>query len=464
MSIVAPLPLVRPSVWLAVLLVLGPAAGALAQPVLPPVSPPALAAWWDGHHVDLPLPPLIEHQHVEQRLQAIARSDPAFFALETLGTSVEGRAIRHLSFGRGPRRVLLWSQMHGDEPTATRALFDVVAYVHAHRQEPAVARMLSSLTVHMVPMLNPDGAARFQRRNAQGIDINRDALMLQTPEGRMLKALRDRLQPEIGFNLHNQNWRTSVGKSGRPASISLLAVAFDEARSDNPGRVLAKKIAGIVRDTVEVFAPGQVAKYDDEFEPRAFGDNITRWGTPVVLIETGAYPGSGPDTPLVRLNFTAIVTALDALASGGGAAASTERYESLPFNESLVLYQLVRRARVLMGNGVPPFLSDIGITGNRAVRDSPDGRGVVVVKRIEEWGDLSVFGALEVIDGAGLTAAPIWDAGLAAGDEVTLPADGDRLPGPPLGPGQPANLVLLRPTAGGRYRVERVITAEEPMK
>ena len=35
----------------------------------------------------------------------------------------------------------------------------------------------------MVPMLNPDGAERFQRRNAQGIDINRDALLLQSPEG-----------------------------------------------------------------------------------------------------------------------------------------------------------------------------------------------------------------------------------------------------------------------------------------
>ena len=95
-----------------------------------------------------------------------------------LGTSVEGRAIHHLTVGRGAKAVLLWSQMHGDEPTATSALFDLCQWLVTHRQEPVVARLLDSLTLHIVPMLNPDGAERFQRRNAQGIDINRDALLL----------------------------------------------------------------------------------------------------------------------------------------------------------------------------------------------------------------------------------------------------------------------------------------------
>ena len=185
--------------------------------------------------------------------------------------------------------------------------------------------MLSRLTLHFVPMVNPDGAERFQRRNAQGIDINRDALRLQTPEGRALKTLRDRLQPRVGFNLHNQNWGTAIGDPPRPASISLLSVAYDEKRSENPGRVLTKKLCAVIRDSLEPFAPGQIGRYDDEFEVRAFGDNMTLWGTPVVLIETGPWPSEQMDAPLVRLNFVAILSALDALATGtretGGPAA-----------------------------------------------------------------------------------------------------------------------------------------------
>ncbi len=420
----------------------------------------ALAEWWDRNHVDLPRPPLITHRDVDARVQRVAASDPAFFTIAELGQSVEGRAIRHLSLGRGPFHVLMWSQMHGDEPTATRALFDLMAFFHMRRAEPAVARILDALTIHMVPMLNPDGAERFQRRNVQGIDINRDALMLQTPEGRILKDLRDRLNPRLGFNLHNQGWRTSVAGTGQPASISLLAVSFDEARSDNPGRILAKKVAGVMRDSIEPLAAGRIGKYDDGFEPRAFGDNITLWGTPVVLVETGPWPGPDHDTHLVRLNFVLLVSALDSLATGRADAADPDRYESLPFNGSSVLYQLIRRATVVMGNGVAPFQADIGITGTRTIRQVDGQRQIVIVKRIDEWGDLSTFGGMEEIDGRGLWAVPTWSPSLSVGDEVTLPRFPTE-PGSTIGPGQPANLVLLAPLGEDRFRVERVIEAED---
>lgn len=239
-------------------------------------------------HVSPSQSPLLRHAELVERLEAVREATPDLFSLEQIGESVDGRSINHLWFGDGPLRVLLWSQMHGDEATATSALLDFYEYVRRRRDEAPVRGMLEALTIHTVPMLNPDGAERFQRRNAQGIDINRDALRLQTPEGRALKALRDRLDPPVGFNLHNQNWRTSAGTPPRPASISLLSVAYDEARSVNAGRLLTKKLAAVVRDAIDPLAEGQIGRYDDSFEVRAFGDNLTLWGTSVLLIETGA--------------------------------------------------------------------------------------------------------------------------------------------------------------------------------
>jgi hypothetical protein len=358
--------------------------------------------------------------------------------------------------GQGRFRVLLWSQMHGDEPTATAALFDVFDYLDRHREDPAVRRIMSELTLYIVPMLNPDGAQRFQRRNAQGIDINRDALRLQTPEGRLLKELRDRFNPRVGFNLHNQNWRTSVGDPPKPASISLLSVAFDKAGTENPGRRLTKKLCGVIRDSLEPFASGQIGRYDEDFEVRAFGDNITLWGTPVVLIETGPYPSSEPDPALVRLNFIGILSALDALATGTVDKADPKRYETLPVNQSRELFLLVQNATVLSGTGIPPFTADVGITVNRRVRLVDGRRQLQTTATIDDLGDLRTEGALRTIDASGLVAE------LREGQEVQVPDWSKQPSARTVAPGQPGEIVLLRPIGdpsrpASRYRVEMVL-------
>jgi hypothetical protein len=426
------------------------------------LSPEALAQHWDAEHVSPPLSPLLGHDELVRRLAALRDAAPDLFTVEVLGHSVEGRVIHHVQVGRGPFRVLLWSQMHGDEPTATSALFDVFEYLRRHRDAPTVRRILDALTLHAVPMLNPDGAARFERRNAQSLDVNRDALMLQSPEGQLLKALRDRWQPQVGFNLHNQNWRTSVGRPPQPAAISLLSVAFDEARSMSEGRLLTKKICAVIRDALEPLAPGRIGRYDDAFEVRAFGDNLTKWGTPVVLIETGAWPAGlfePPDPALVRLNFVAILTALDALATGRVHRADPSRYDSLPENESRLLYLIVRGATVINGAGVPPFIADIGFAASRRVVEEGGRRAVELSLAIDDLGDLRTLGALEVIDAGGLVAAPAFGDGLLEpGREVRLPEWTRERPSPRrLAVGERTGIVLLRPVGDGRFRVERVI-------
>ena len=75
--------------------------------------------------------------------------------------------------------------MHGDEPTATCALADILSYLVATRAEPATQQLLSRLTLLVLPMLNPDGAIRNDRRNAQGINTVPTAMRFdsETPRG-----------------------------------------------------------------------------------------------------------------------------------------------------------------------------------------------------------------------------------------------------------------------------------------
>jgi hypothetical protein len=420
---------------------------------------PAVTKLWEGEHLDYGPPALVDHARLMTRLDMAAKEGAGLYQMEEIGRSVEGRPIEHLWFGSGPMHVLLWSQMHGDEATATSALLDILHLVALHRADAPFRRLLDKLTIHFVPMVNPDGAERWQRRNAQGLDINRDALLLQSPEGRALKVLRDRLQPSLGFNLHNENWRTSAGKT-MPASISLLADAFDEAGTETPGRLLAKRACAVIRQSVEALAPGQIARYDEDFEVRAFGDNLTKWGTPVVLVETGPYAGDHADRELVKLNVVAILTALDALATGAVNDADAGLYAALPVNKSNLYSVIIRNASIVPGTGVAPFTGDIALDSSRVVKDPDAGgeRQAVQAFRVADLGDMRVFATLDPVDATGLfaVASREWKAG----ETVEIPEWSAFRSWRPLAVGANSDVALLRSAAPGRFTVVRIIPAE----
>jgi hypothetical protein len=442
--------------WLTVLLGFAGAAAAAPQDLQRDAL--GVAKVWEAEHVDYGPPQLLDHGRLLVYLDQAIEHGAGLYKMEQIGQSVEGRSINHVWFGSGPMHVLLWSQMHGDEPTATSALLDIMHMIAGHQADAPVQRLLQQLTIHFVPMLNPDGAQRFQRRNAQGLDVNRDALLLQAPEGLALKALRDRVQPALGFNLHNQSWRTSAGKT-KPASISLLAVAFDEARTETPGRVLAKRTCAIIRQTVEALAPGQVARYDDEFEVRAFGDNVTKWGTPVVLIETGPYPGESADKDLIKLNVVAILTALDALATGAVQGADPALYESLPINDEKLFTVIVKNASIVPGTGIAPFTGDLAFSSSRVVK--PDAKGVLQAfqtLKVDDLGDMRVFTALETIDATGQFA--VMNRGWKEGDTVQIADWKAWKSDKPLAVGANTDVALLSPGGSGTYTVVRIIRTE----
>ena len=329
-----------------------------------------------------------------------------------LGHSVEGRSIRAVTLGQGPVSVLLWSQMHGDESTASMSLADIVHWWAVSPEDDSLRRRLADrLTITMIPMLNPDGAERFMRYDALGVDVNRDARRLATPEGRILKAVRDSLRADFGFNLHDQGSRTA-GPDGHLVGIALLAPAADEERSWEPVRQRARRLAGVIAAALHEEIPGRIARYDDAFAPRAFGDNMQRWGTSTVLIESGALPDDPEKQELRRLNVLAILAALESIADGSLETASSGPYDDLPMNVDIENDMLLIGGRVVMADGAA-YPLDVAIVYDDAVaRTGP---------RYGEIGDLTGVRALETVDVTGLYLHPELGGGiLRRGGEVRL--------------------------------------------
>jgi hypothetical protein len=282
---------------------------------------------------------------------------------------------------------------------------DLFRFLGEHPRHPIVQRLGAGTTLHFVPLLNPDGAARFERRNAQGIDLNRDARALATPEARALKAVHDRVRPEFGFNLHDQRVGYRAGASPRGVAIALLAPPYNAAGDINPVRKRAMEVAAVMRIALEPHIGGRIARWDDSFNPRAFGDLTMQWGTSTVLMEAGGIEGDRQKQALRKLNFIALVAALDAIASGSHRGVATTLYSELPENAK-------------------PWPDLLIAGGTLALPGRPQARADVLVNfeqpllehggHIEDIGDLDGTHARRTIDASGLFIVPLSRNGAKA--------------------------------------------------
>lgn len=341
-----------------------------------------------------------KHSDIEPLIKQLA-SDPAF-EVSTVGHSVEGRPIYLVKVGDGDTNVLFWSQMHGNESTATMALFDLFNFFNQNDDQFSNKRneLLENTSLYFIPMLNPDGAERFERRNILDIDINRDALRLTSPESQILKSVRDSLTPEFGFNLHDQSSYYSVGRSAEPATLSFLAPAYDYEQSENEVRTNAMRLIGYLNAMLQQYIHGKVAKYSDAHEPRAFGDMIQKWGTSTILIESGGYPNDPEKQYIRKLNFISLLTAIDAIAGRKFTEIEVDRYYQIPENNRSLTDLLIRKVNMVRKN--EKYLVDIGISRRQQIVDSTSYYRAT----INDIGDLSTSHGYKELDGNKIEVHP----------------------------------------------------------
>ena len=332
------------------------------------------------------------------------RQTNASYGIEAIGTSYEGRSIQMIRTGKGPRKILLWSQMHGDEATATMASFDILNFLEGKNDglDEIRSKILTETTLYFIPMLNPDGAERFQRRNAQNIDLNRDALALQAPESKILKAIQQSIKPEFGFNLHDKNPRYSVGNTAQLATVSFLATAYDADKNVNEVRKKSMQLIAGMNRTLQNFIPNQIGRWSEDFEPRAFGDNIQKWGTTLILIESGGYAGDPEKQYIRKLNYVALLSGLYSIAQNSYQHEDIADYYAIPENARYIYDLLIRQATVQ--HGASEYQMDLGI--NRNEINSDYGSAFYYQSIIEDLGDLSIFHGTQELDATGYHITP----------------------------------------------------------
>ncbi|NNG28124.1 MAG: peptidase M14 [Ignavibacteriaceae bacterium] len=342
-----------------------------------------------------------KHSNILPLIERLKNKD--IFGVSKVGESAEGRDINMISVGSGSTKIFLWSQMHGDEPTATAAIFDIFNFFLAQNDFADFNNHLfEKTTIYFLPMVNPDGTELFQRRNIFEIDLNRDAVSQQTPEGKLLKEIFDSLKADFGFNLHDQGREYSVGNSFKSAAISFLAPSPDYDKTLTPVRENSMKLIIEMYKTLSEFIPGHIAKYSDEYEPRAFGDNFTKWGTSTLLLETGGWIDDREKQFLRKINFIALISAIKSIADESYTTEDLKNYSSIPDNEKLML-DLILRNLTVKNNG-HDYKIDIGIDYEE--KNINGAKEFYYKAQIEDLGDLSVFHGYNEIDLTGYRVEP----------------------------------------------------------
>ncbi|MGB7395578.1 MAG: M14 family zinc carboxypeptidase [Pricia sp.] len=356
---------------------------------------------------------------IQEQIEEFLKKKASRFEVRTEGASVQNRSIKSITFGKGDKKILMWSQMHGNESTTTKAVLDLINYLDLELEfEPAeqtdldrqkgsgtgkilipqlgaskskdlisleATTVLENCRITIIPMLNPDGAAAYTRVNANEVDLNRDAADRTQPESVILREVFNRFQPDFCFNLHDQRTIFNVGDTAKPATVSFLAPAYDAERSVSPSRLESMQLIAAMNHQLQTKISGQVGRYDDAFNPNCVGDAFQMTDTPTVLFEAGHHPEDYQRERTREYIFYALTTALQAIGENAHFRFNESDYLQIPENQKRFLDVIIENAHVLN-----PTL-EIGTAIGVLYKEVLDNDRILFNPKIEKTGDLKGY-------------------------------------------------------------------------
>lgn len=270
----------------------------------------------------------LTNKHIEPILDDLK----SVFDISIVGQSVLGKPIYSIKIGNGSTRVFIWSQMHGNESTTTKAVFDFVSFLKS--DETFAKTFKETFTYYILPIVNPDGAELYTRENAVKVDLNRDSVNLSQPESKVLREAFECFKPHFAYNMHDQRTIFGLGDvDPKPATVSFLAPSYNAEREINEPRQIAISVIAAMNETLQKVIPGQVGRFDDGFNINCIGDMFQSLGVPTILFEAGHYQNDYMREKTRYFVFIAILSGFLAIHENVIVIQKTDDYFKIPQNK-----------------------------------------------------------------------------------------------------------------------------------
>lgn len=267
------------------------------------------------------------------------------FKVKVEGKSVLKNDIYSVRFGTGKTKIFIWSQMHGNESTCTKALMDLFTLLSDKNETTQF--IYSNFDLYIIPILNPDGAILYTRENANKVDLNRDAKNNSQPESKLLHRLFEEFMPDYCFNMHDQRTIYGVGNTGKSAAVAFLSPSYNMEREINEHRTKAMNVIAAINNTLQDVIPGYVARFDDGFNENCFGEYFTMQNVPTVLFEGGHYPNDYQRDVVRKFIFIAMISAFYYINENDIVDDNIDNYFDIPQNNSCFYDILYKNAKII---------------------------------------------------------------------------------------------------------------------
>lgn len=286
----------------------------------------------------------ITNSHIEPVLKLLSVQ----FETKIIGHSVLEKPIYSVQFGIGKTKILMWSQMHGNESTTTKAVFDLFNFLESNSPEAILIK--NNYTLLCIPILNPDGAALYTRENANKIDLNRDAVHLSQIESVLLRNTYNGFKPDFCYNLHDQRTIYAAGNTNNPATISFLAPAYNENREFNKVRKTAVSVIVSMSEELQKHIPNQVGRFDDGFNINCVGETFQTLNTPTILFEAGHYQNDYLREETRKFIWIALIVGIQNCHENEIVRTKINDYLAIPQNEVLFNDFIYRKFKITANN------------------------------------------------------------------------------------------------------------------
>jgi hypothetical protein len=340
-----------------------------------------------------------KEQSIEGRYLTLDSIEPILKKLNTdnqlsvIGKSVLGKPIYKYQIGIGKTKIYLWSQMHGNESTTTKALFDFLNLLH--NKSELAEKLLAVFTFCSIPMLNPDGAKLYTRANANNIDLNRDSQDLTQLESVILRRTFEEFKPDYCYNLHDQRTIFGVSDTGKPATLSFLAPSYNEERDVNASRLKAINLIAGMNEVLQQYIPGQVGRFDDSFNINCIGDTFQFLGVPTVLFEAGHFQNDYHREQTRKYVFMALVSSFKLLDENVVDNNGMDKYLNIPQNK-VVFYDFIYKNIKINYDGIEKITNFAAQYKEELIDDVIEFNAYIV-----EIGELEGYFGHFVYDGQG---------------------------------------------------------------